>query len=100
VTSRLLTAREVADRLGVTAETILRWTRRGELPAFRLPGGAIRFREDELDEWLAQRATGATDREGDSQPDSRAHGRGYAPLRFPVTANPPRDAATTEKENP
>jgi excisionase family DNA binding protein len=57
VTAPLLTAREVADVLGVSAETVLRWTRRGELPALRLPGGAIRFREDDLDSWLAGRAT-------------------------------------------
>lgn len=57
MTGRLLTAREVADRLGVHPETVLRWTRRGELPARRLPGGAIRYREDELDEWLDERAT-------------------------------------------
>jgi excisionase family DNA binding protein len=57
VTDRLLTAREVADLLGVSVETILRWTRRGALPAIRLPSGAIRFREVELDEWLAGRRT-------------------------------------------
>jgi excisionase family DNA binding protein len=53
----LLTAREVAERLGVTTETVLVWVRRGELPAFRLPGGAIRFRPDEFEAWLAERAT-------------------------------------------
>jgi len=57
VSDRLLTARQVADMLGVSAETVLRWTRRGELPAIRLPGGAIRFRESALDGWLAERAT-------------------------------------------
>jgi excisionase family DNA binding protein len=57
MTERLLTARTVADMLGVSAETVLRWTRRGELPAIRLPGGAIRFREDELGRWLNVRAT-------------------------------------------
>jgi excisionase family DNA binding protein len=57
VSGPLLTARQVADLLGVSAETVLRWTRRGELPAIRLPGGAIRLREDELDGWLEQRAT-------------------------------------------
>jgi len=57
VTGRLLTAREVAEHPGVNAETVLRWTRRCDLPAFRLPGGAIRFREDQLDGWLEQRAT-------------------------------------------
>ena len=53
----LLTAREVADLLGVSSETVLRWTRAGTLPAFRLPGGAIRYRESELDAWLEGRAT-------------------------------------------
>ena len=53
----LLTARQVADRLGVSTETVLRWTRRGDLPGFRLPGGALRFREDDLEHWLALRAT-------------------------------------------
>jgi len=56
MTGHLLTAREVADMLGVSAETVLRWTRRGELPAIRLPGGAIRYREADLDEWLTARS--------------------------------------------
>ena len=58
MTDRLLTARDVADRLGLSTETVLSWVRRGDLPAFRL-GRAIRFREDELDAWLEQRATRA-----------------------------------------
>ena len=55
--SVLLTAREVADLLSVSPETVLRWTRRGELPAIRLPSGALRFRENEIDTWLEERAT-------------------------------------------
>ena len=54
---RLLTAREVAELLGVSTETVLRWTRAGDLPAIRLPGGAIRYRPSELEAWLAGRAT-------------------------------------------
>jgi excisionase family DNA binding protein len=57
VTDRLLTAREVAELLGVSAETVLRWTRRGELPAIRLPGRAIRYRATDLDAWLLARIT-------------------------------------------
>jgi excisionase family DNA binding protein len=53
----LLSAREVSAVLGVHPETVLRWARRGQLPAIRLPGGAIRFREDEIDGWLGKRAT-------------------------------------------
>jgi len=53
----LMTARELADMLGLSPETVLRWVRQGRLPAIRLPGGAIRFREGEVDQWLAERAT-------------------------------------------
>ena len=57
MSERLLAAREVADRLGVTPRTVLRWTRRGDLPAVRLPGGALRYNEHQLDAWLTERAT-------------------------------------------
>ncbi|GEM_PF-1122891 len=59
MTRTLLTARELAGLLGVSTETVLRWTRRGELPAIRLPGGALRFREAEIEAWLEERATAA-----------------------------------------
>jgi excisionase family DNA binding protein len=52
-----MTAREVAELLGVSSETVLRYVRAGTLPAFRLPGGALRFREDAIDAWLEERAT-------------------------------------------
>jgi len=68
----LLTAREVADMLGVHPETVLRWSRRGELPAIRLPGGAIRFRPDMLDGWLEERAAL---RRGEVSPTPRAERR-------------------------
>jgi excisionase family DNA binding protein len=58
MSGQLLTAREVAGRLSVSSETVLRWTRRGELPAIYLSNRAVRFREDELDAWLSARATG------------------------------------------
>src|SRR5437016_3991535 len=55
--SALLTARELAGMFGVSTETVLRWTRRRDLPAIRLPGGAIRFRAEEIEGWLENRAT-------------------------------------------
>jgi excisionase family DNA binding protein len=54
---RLLTARAVAEMLDVCAETVLRWIRNGALPAIRLPGGAIRIVESDLQDWLRSRAT-------------------------------------------
>lgn len=58
-TCPLLTARVVAELLDVCSETVLRWIRNGELPAIRLPGGAVRITEPELRDWLRSRATPA-----------------------------------------
>jgi excisionase family DNA binding protein len=55
--SRFVTARELAERLGVSTETVLRWTRDRKLPGFRMPGGALRYRESDLAVWLSERAT-------------------------------------------
>jgi len=77
MTRPLVTARVVAELLDVSTETVLRWTRRGELPALRLPGGAIRYRPDELEEWLERRTTTSAadtvDRELSDARASRAH---------------------------
>lgn len=54
----LLTARHIAAELGLSVETVLRWTRRGDLPAIRLPGGALRYRADAFEAWLAEREIG------------------------------------------
>lgn len=51
----LMTARDVADVLAVSTETVLRWTRRGELPGIRLPSGALRYRPEEVEAWIAAR---------------------------------------------
>jgi excisionase family DNA binding protein len=56
VTDRLLTAREVAERLGFSPETVLRWTRAGDLPALRL-GRSLRYRPADVDAWLELRST-------------------------------------------
>lgn len=55
--SRLLTARHVADRLGVAPATVLSWTRNGALPGVRLPSGQLRYPEQAFEDWLAARAT-------------------------------------------
>jgi excisionase family DNA binding protein len=57
MTGRLLRTRVVADQLGLSTETVLHYIRTGSLPAFRMPSGQLRIREDELDRWLAERAT-------------------------------------------
>jgi excisionase family DNA binding protein len=62
VTGRLLTGRAVAERLGVSPKTILRWALNGQLPSVRLSNRAIRFPEDQLDAWLDERTTPGAER--------------------------------------
>jgi excisionase family DNA binding protein len=54
VTERLLTARQVADQLGLSVETVLRWARQGRIPAVYLSNRAIRFRQDDVDAYVEQ----------------------------------------------
>ena len=68
----LLTARVLAEQLDVSPETVLRWSRRREIPSIRLPGGAVRFREDDVEAWLEERATasrGSVTRPASRRPD-------------------------------
>jgi excisionase family DNA binding protein len=82
VTDRLLTTREVADRLGVSPETILRWIDRRGLPVVRLTSRALRYDEDRLDAWIADRTTAALGRESANDLDQRR--RGEATLSVPT----------------
>jgi excisionase family DNA binding protein len=81
--SRLLTAREVAGLLRVSTETVLRWARRGELPARRLPGGAIRFEEDAIAAWLTEREAAAPRRGVVDHPAGRRQAGKLAPSTTP-----------------
>jgi excisionase family DNA binding protein len=52
---RLLTARELAEYVGLAPSTILDWFEAGRLPGFKI-GAAVRFRPSEVEAWLeAQR---------------------------------------------
>jgi excisionase family DNA binding protein len=53
VATKLLTAQEVAERLGVTPAWVWTQTRAGLIPHVRL-GRYRRFREEAIDEWLRQ----------------------------------------------
>jgi excisionase family DNA binding protein len=52
---RFLTAREVAERLGVHVKTVLRYVRTAGLPVCRLPGNDLRFAWPEVSRWLTER---------------------------------------------
>jgi excisionase family DNA binding protein len=93
---RLVTSRELAELLGVSAETVLRWTRRGELPAIRLPGGAIRYRGSDLDLWLEQHETaGGATRRASTAPDTTRR----ADANVSASTAPLRDVAARTQED-
>jgi excisionase family DNA binding protein len=77
---RLLTTREVASRLGVIPETVLRWIDTRGLPAIRLTSRALRYDETELEAWIAEHATAAPGRESANDPDRRRQGNGILPV--------------------
>jgi excisionase family DNA binding protein len=60
VSDRLLSTRDVAELLGLSPESVLRRWRRGEIPGYRLASNVLRFREAELEAWLAERHSGTT----------------------------------------
>lgn len=45
---------QAASRLGVSVDSIRRWTRSGDLPAWRLPSGVLRVRLDDVDALAVQ----------------------------------------------
>jgi len=95
VTDRLLTTREVADRLGVTPETILRWIDRRGLPVVRLTSRALRYDPDAIDAWIGERTAAASPgREGVKQPDRRRRRR---EANLSVSSNPLRSGAEREE---
>ena len=52
---KLRTTREIAERLGVTPDTVLRWKHKRGLPARELTSRAIRYDEDEVQAWIDER---------------------------------------------
>jgi excisionase family DNA binding protein len=55
---RLLSAREVADLLGLSTATVLDWFESDRIPGFKLGGRAVRFRQSEISEWLEEQRRG------------------------------------------
>lgn len=56
MSKKVLSMRQVAERLGLCAETARRWAVSGKIPAFRYDDkGRWRVYEDELDDWIRQR---------------------------------------------
>ncbi|HKX46268.1 MAG TPA: helix-turn-helix domain-containing protein [Planctomycetota bacterium] len=52
---RLLSVRDLAQRLGVDPKTVRRWRRYRVLPEALVVGGVVRWRPAVIDAWLASR---------------------------------------------
>jgi excisionase family DNA binding protein len=51
---RLLTVRELAERLGISAGTAYHWLSQGRLPCVRFSSRCVRFRESDVQKMLEQ----------------------------------------------
>jgi len=87
--TRLITATEVAERLGVDVSTVHRWARAGEIPAFRL-GRVVRFDPDAVDAWVSGQMVGAPSEDAPQQPEECSR---VDRLRAATTARIPHSPA-------
>ena len=55
--ARLMTLKEVATFLGIPGPTLYAWRRRGEGPTSMKVGRHLPYRREDVDRWLAERAT-------------------------------------------
>ncbi len=78
LTERLLTARELAEVISLSPNTVLDWFEAGRLPGFRLggrKGGPVRFRLSEIEVVLESWRAEPDAREGKCQRSTEAPGR-------------------------
>ena len=55
----LLSAKDIADRIGCDAKTIRRWRREGSLPNAIVIGGIVRWEAGDIEDWLQRRKENA-----------------------------------------
>lgn len=65
-----LDAETVADRLGVTGQTVRRWIRQGHIAAYELPSGRYRITEEQLQAFLIPVTAESSDEGVSSTADS------------------------------
>ena len=56
-----LTPQEVSDLLQVSVQTVRRWIKEDDLPAYKVGPRMWRIRKVDLDEWLEQQRSTGTD---------------------------------------
>jgi excisionase family DNA binding protein len=78
---------EVARRLGLAVRSVQLMVDRGELEAWKTPGGHRRIRRGSVDRWLAARQAGGAAARAQPAP---ADAPGSHPAAHPTAARPPR----------
>jgi len=99
VTERFLTAREVAEILGLSVKTVLTRFERGDLPGFRLygrVGAPVRFRLSEIEATIADWEAAAPDR-GVRQHTTTGAAEGSI---VPLASTPGREQRPTTEGEP
>lgn len=57
---KLVSAREIGERLGVSQSTLAKWRLTGAGPAFVKIGAKVAYDEDSIQQWLASRIRRST----------------------------------------
>ena len=70
--SRLLTAVQVACRIGMHPDQVYYHARKGQIPSIRI-GRCIRFSEDQIERWLEAGGTPKPDRGCDDSCEEVSH---------------------------
>ena len=60
--TRLLNVGQAAAYLGVSADSLRKWSNQGLVPVYRTPGGQRRFSTDDLDEFMRSMRQTSADR--------------------------------------
>jgi len=54
---KILTAKQVAEKLQVDKSTVYQWAREGSLPCVKVGPDTVRFIEEKIDEWILSRCS-------------------------------------------
>jgi excisionase family DNA binding protein len=77
---RLLTARELAQLLRVTRDTVLVLFRGGKIPGIRL-GGSVRFSPSAIEDWLDRSSVTPTGDRPPAEKEPKGHPRAFGQAR-------------------
>ncbi len=60
MSTTLLTKRQAANRLGVSSRTVEKWQQEGKLSFIKISATCVRFREEDIERFIAERLVRST----------------------------------------